>query len=259
MPRSIACASSGAHIIGSTHATCGLTAKPPGTQRSLSTIAWYSSTHALASSGSTNEKLSAPMPFSAARRIVSRREHATHSGGWGFWTGLGTTLRGGIVRKRPSAPANGSSTIIRATTGSISSHSRALGLAVDAEALELGAARRLAGAELDAPARDEVEHRGALGHARGVLVAERQREDPEAQADALRALRGGAEEHARGARVRVLLEEVVLDLPRGVEADAVGELDLLEGVLDEPLLAVVAPRAGDLVLVEDPEAHGASA
>ena len=122
MPRSMACASSGAHIIGSTHATCGLTAKPPGTQRSHSTIAWYSSTHALASSGSTNEKLSAPMPFSAARRIVSRREHATHSGGWGFWTGLGTTLRGGIVRKRPSAPANGSSTIIRATIASISSH-----------------------------------------------------------------------------------------------------------------------------------------
>ena len=40
------------------------------------------------------------------------------------------------------------------------------------------------------------------------------------------------------------------------QAHAVGELDLLEGVLDEPLLAVVAPRAGDLVLVEDPEAHG---
>ena len=59
--------------------------------------------------------------------------------------------------------------------------------------------------------------------------------------------------------MRVLLEEVVLDLPHRVEADAVGELDLLEGVLDQPLLAVVAPRAGDLVLVEDPEAHGASA
>src|SRR3954453_14606386 len=94
MPRSMACASSGAHIIGSTHATCGLTAKPPGTQRSLSLIAWYSSTHALASSGSTKEKLSAPMPFSAARRIVSRREEATHSGGWGFWTGLWEALRG---------------------------------------------------------------------------------------------------------------------------------------------------------------------
>ena len=34
--------------------------------------------------------------------LVSRREHATHSGGWGFCLGLGTTLRIGIVKKRPS-------------------------------------------------------------------------------------------------------------------------------------------------------------
>ena len=59
--------------------------------------------------------------------------------------------------------------------------------------------------------------------------------------------------------MRVLLEEVVLDLPHGVEADAVGELDLVERVAHEPLLAVVAPRPRDLVLVEDPEAHGAGA
>jgi hypothetical protein len=136
---------------------------------------------------------------------------------------------------------------------------RPLGLAVDAEPFELGPARGLARAELDAPPGDEVEHRGGLGHARGMLVAEREREDPEAQADALRALRGGAEEHAGGARVRVLLEEVVLDLPHRIDPHAVGELDLLQGLLDEALLAVVAPRAGDLVLVEDPEAHGASA
>ena len=49
----------------------------------------------------------------------------------------------------------------------------------------------------------------------------------------------------------------MLDLPHGVEADAVGELDLLERVLDQPVLGVLAPRAGQLVLVEDAEAHGA--
>ncbi len=85
-------------------------------------IAWYSSTHSLASSGSTKEKVSAPIPFSAASWIVSRREQATHSGGCGFWTVLGTTLRGGIGMKRPSHPANGSSTNIRVTTSSASSH-----------------------------------------------------------------------------------------------------------------------------------------
>lgn len=42
------------------------------------------------------------MPFSAASRMVSRREHATQSGGWGFCIGLGTTLRGGTFTNRPS-------------------------------------------------------------------------------------------------------------------------------------------------------------
>ena len=42
-------------------------------------------------------KESAPMPFSAAMWIVSRRLHATHSGGWGFCSGFGTTLRTGIA------------------------------------------------------------------------------------------------------------------------------------------------------------------
>ena len=55
--------------------------------------------------------------------------------------------------------------------------------------------------------------------------------------------------------MRVLLEEVVLDLPDGVEPDAVGDLDLLERVVEQPVLPVVAPGPGQLVLVEDAEAH----
>ena len=55
-----------------------------------------------ASSGSMNENDSAPMPLRAARWIVSRRLHATHSGGCGFCIGFGTTLRGGILRYSPS-------------------------------------------------------------------------------------------------------------------------------------------------------------
>jgi hypothetical protein len=67
-------------------------------------------------------KLSAPMPLVAARWIVGRRLHATHSGGWGFCIGLGTTLRTGISKNRPSYPANGSSTNMRVTASSASSH-----------------------------------------------------------------------------------------------------------------------------------------
>ena len=53
----------------------------------------------------------------------------------------------------------------------------------------------------------------------------------------------------------VLLEEVVLDLPHVVEAEAVGELDLVERVLQQLVLVVGPPRSGQLVLVEDAELH----
>ena len=58
--------------------------------------------------------------------------------------------------------------------------------------------------------------------------------------------------------MRVLLEEVVLDLPDVVEAQPVRELDLLKGVVQQLCLAVPGPRPGELMLVEDPEAHGRS-
>ena len=43
-------------------------------------------------------------------------------------------------------------------------------------------------------------------------------------------------------RVRVLLEEVVLDLPDVVDAEPVGQLDLVERVLEQLVLAVLGPR-----------------
>jgi hypothetical protein len=58
--------------------------------------------------------------------------------------------------------------------------------------------------------------------------------------------------------VRILLEEVVLDLPRVVDAKPVGQLDLAERVLEELELAAFRPRARELVLVKDAEAHCSS-
>ena len=116
-----------------------------------------------------NANVSAPMPFSAASRIVSRRLHATHSGGCGFWTGLGTTLRGGICTNSPSTPVNGVSTMHRIVVSRPSSHASRLRSGIDLEAGELGLARRLAAAELDAAVGDEVEHRHPLGGARRVV------------------------------------------------------------------------------------------
>ena len=61
----------------------------------------------------------------------------------------------------------------------------------------------------------------------------RQLDDAVTEADVLRALARRGEEHLGRRRVRVLLEEVVLDLPRVVVAEPVGELDLVERVLEQ--------------------------
>ena len=132
---------------------------------------------------------------------------------------------------------------------------RALLLGVDHEAAELGFRRRLTGAEVDATVRDEVERRDALGDARRMVERRRRLHDAVTEPDVLRALRRRREEHLGRARVRVLLEEVVLDLPHVVDAELVGELDLLERVLEQLVLGVVGPRPRQLVLVEDAELH----
>ncbi len=58
--------------------------------------------------------------------MVSRRLQATHRGGWGVCTGLGTTLRGGICTKVPSTPPKGVSVMQRTATSSPSSHAARL-------------------------------------------------------------------------------------------------------------------------------------
>jgi len=71
----------------------------------------------------------------------------------------------------------------------------------------------------------------------------------------LGALGGRGQEDLGRRGVGVLLEEVVLDFPRVVDAEPVGQLDLAEGVLEELELAAFRPRARKLMLVEDAEAH----
>ena len=126
---------------------------------------------------------------------------------------------------------------------------------VDLEAAQLRFRRRLARAEVGAAVRHEVEHRDALGDARGMVERRRRLHDAVTEPDALRALRHRAEEHLGRARVAVLLEEVVLHLPHVVDAELVRELALLERVLDQRDFGVVTPRPRQLVLVEDPDFH----
>src|SRR4030095_4969914 len=127
---------------------------------------------------------------------------------------------------------------------------------IDAEALELEARGGFARAELHAPVRDEIERGDARRDLRGMAVAGRHQHDAVAEPDPLRALRARREEDLRRRGVRVLLEEVVLDLPGVTEAEPVGQLDLGERVLEQALLVALAPRPRQLVLVEDAELHG---
>ena len=71
----------------------------------------------------------------------------------------------------------------------------------------------------------------------------------------LRALAGRGEEHLGRRGVAVLLEEVVLDLPHVLDAEPVGQLDLLERVLDQRSSLSSSHGRAHLVLVEDPELH----
>ena len=130
-------------------------------------------------------------------------------------------------------------------------------LLLDAEPSQLHLRAALARAELDPSAGEPVERRHPLGDACRMVDRGRQLDDAVPEADALRPLRCGGEKHLGSARHRVLVEEMVLDLPDAVEAEAVGELDLLERLVQDPAL-VRALAPGDLVGVEEAEAHGRS-
>src|SRR6185437_11522362 len=68
----------------------------------------------------------------------------------------------------------------------------------------------------------------------------------------------GGEEHLGRGRMRVFLEEMVLDFPHVVDAHAVRELHLFERVLIQLELRTLAPGLRVLVLVEDAELHARS-
>ena len=134
-----------------------------------------------------------------------------------------------------------------------SSHTDRLSAEAPIERVQLRDAAALADAQLDAPVAQEVEGADPLGDARRVVG--RQLHDAVTEADARRPLAGSGEEHLRRRRVAVLLEEVVLDLPGVVVAQPVGQLDLVESVVEQAVLVVALPRLRQLQLVEHAESH----
>ncbi len=132
---------------------------------------------------------------------------------------------------------------------------RPLLLGGNGEAAELEAGRAFADAEIDAAVGHDVERRDAFGGARGMVVARDHLADAVAEADAPGQRRGARQEHLRRRGMRVFLEEMMLDLPGMVIAEAVGEHDLVERLLEEPVLVARRPGLGELQLVEYTESH----
>src|SRR4051812_3010501 len=91
-----------------------------------------------------------------------------------------------------------------------------------------------------------------------MVIARRRQDDAVADADVLGPRGAGGEEDLGRRGMRVLLEEVMLDLPDMVDAEAVGQFDLGQRILEELVLAAAVPRARKLVLVEESETHGLS-
>ena len=180
---------------------------------------------------------------------------ATHIGGCGDEYGFGSTLRAGIEKNCPSKPGYSPACHILRNSPTTSSNMAAGEVGVgDAEALLLGGRRTSTHAELEAPFRQVIEHRHALGDARRMVDRRRDVEDARTEVDARGRGREVAEEHLVGGEVRVLGEEVVLGRPRVLEADALGGLHDRDFVEDAAVL--VAPELREHArAVEQSELH----
>src|SRR6185312_12018946 len=129
-------------------------------------------------------------------------------------------------------------------------------LHVAAERRELGDGGALSHAELATTVAQEIEHRDPLGDARGMIGGEL--EDAVAEPDLPGALACGGEEGFGRRRMRIFLEEMMLDDPGIVVIAAVGGLKLRQRVLIKLQLVALNPRARQLQLVEDTEFHDVS-
>ena len=195
------------------------------------------------------------MPHSPHLASVSSCEQATHSGGCGFCIGLGSTWRSGMLKYLPLCSLG---PVLEHRDDGLHGLLEDLPLVLDgdAERLELGDRGTLAHAELATAARQQIEAGDTLGDPGRMVGGELQ--DPVAEPDLLGALAGGRQERLRRRRVGIFLEEMVLDFPCVVVAELVGQFELAERILVEPVLVALFPGSRQLQLIEDAELHALS-
>ena len=164
-------------------------------------------------------------------------------GGCGFCQGLGCTRRRGICQY---SPANSYSSFVQhPTMCSIAScHMRRLSPGSTPKPSSSARVAERPVPRSTRPVREQVEHGHRLRRPHRMVVGLGHQAHAVAEPDALGPRRDGAVEHLGIRAVRVLLEEVVLDRPEGMPAEAVAGDRLFERVLVGDELAVLAPRAG---------------
>jgi len=124
-------------------------------------------------------------------------------------------------------------------------------LHVDAENVELVADEAAADAEIEATLRKLIEGRGLLGDPDRIV--ERQHGRAGAKPDALGAGRQIGQECVIGRKQSAVADEMVLDDPGVIDADLIGELDLLD---DAAIMLLRGTQVRDVGgKVEQPEFH----
>ncbi len=194
------------------------------------------------------------MPRSAASSSVPGLVTVTHSGGCGSCTGFGSTLRSGIVNASPSY-SKGSSAHRRGRTRTYSSQCFLVrsGSASNPPSSVHVPDRAVPTSSRPPERMSSAAQRSATRI--GWFISGTQTTAP-CPTRTSRGLRGDRREHHLGRRaVRVLLEEVVLDAPDGVEPELVGKARLLERVQVDLLLDARCERPRNRQLEEDPELH----
>src|SRR2546423_15247608 len=91
-----------------------------------------------------------------------------------------------------------------------------------------------------------------------MVIFRRHQADAVAEADFLGALRTCRKEYFRCRGMRIFFQKMMFDFPCVIDAELVGELDLVERLLKKPELVTLVPWPRKLMFVENPEFHWAS-
>jgi hypothetical protein len=125
----------------------------------------------------------------------------------------------------------------------------------DPVGLVLGRVASGADAEVEAAAREDVEHGRLLRDLDRMVELGDADDDAVTDPDSFRHHGARGEEQLGRRTVRVLLEEVVLDRPHLIEAELVGQTHLLERVVVDGALRLPRPGTRNRQLVEQAELH----